>query len=318
MHTVCIIGAGQLGSRHLQGLKRSSYPLDIWVVDASEESLKIAESRFRQVESEVDHRIHFEKTVDSLPYNIDICIVATGSKPRAKIIEDLLSHHKVTYLILEKFLFPVLEEYEMVSKLIKKHNVQVYVNCPRRMYQSYGYIKSILDSSLPIKMIVKGSDWGLCCNAIHFIDIFMKLCEAVSFDVDTTGLIPKIKESKRKGYIEMNGSLEIHTPGDNHLSLISYSPEKECEFSIQITNGDHNIVLNESTGVLKDGEKLINVKTPYQSELTGVLVETLINGGEAHLTEYETSKEYHLNILKALLEYYSQITGTEETLLPIT
>ena len=43
MKTILIAGAGQLGSRHLQGVKTSKYELDIWVYDLSEDSLKVAE-----------------------------------------------------------------------------------------------------------------------------------------------------------------------------------------------------------------------------------------------------------------------------------
>ena len=43
MKTVLIAGAGQLGSRHLQGVKTSKHELDIWVYDLSEDSLAVAE-----------------------------------------------------------------------------------------------------------------------------------------------------------------------------------------------------------------------------------------------------------------------------------
>ena len=33
MYKIAVIGAGQLGSRHLQGLKLSKLKSDIWVVD---------------------------------------------------------------------------------------------------------------------------------------------------------------------------------------------------------------------------------------------------------------------------------------------
>ena len=42
MKRIFIIGAGQLGSRHLQALKSSSNSLNIFIVDPSLESLNIA------------------------------------------------------------------------------------------------------------------------------------------------------------------------------------------------------------------------------------------------------------------------------------
>ncbi len=46
MFNVAIIGAGQLGSRHLQGLKLSSSPLSITVMDSNDESLRVAKERY--------------------------------------------------------------------------------------------------------------------------------------------------------------------------------------------------------------------------------------------------------------------------------
>ena len=45
---IAIIGAGQLGSRHLQGLKKAQLPMNIFVLDASEESLTICEQRYNE------------------------------------------------------------------------------------------------------------------------------------------------------------------------------------------------------------------------------------------------------------------------------
>lgn len=43
MYKIAVIGAGQLGSRHLQGLKLSKLKSDIWVVDNNPNSLQIAQ-----------------------------------------------------------------------------------------------------------------------------------------------------------------------------------------------------------------------------------------------------------------------------------
>ena len=51
MKQVAVIGAGQLGSRHLQGLKVASSPMEITVMDSNEDSLKIAKERYDAVSS---------------------------------------------------------------------------------------------------------------------------------------------------------------------------------------------------------------------------------------------------------------------------
>ena len=78
MKTILIAGAGQLGSRHLQGVKTSNLDLDIWVFDISEESLKVAEERYNQVESKTNKTVHYIKSLREVPFYIDVVIVASS------------------------------------------------------------------------------------------------------------------------------------------------------------------------------------------------------------------------------------------------
>src|SRR3989338_236575 len=106
MFEIYIIGAGQIGSRHLQALKKVSLALSVKVIDPNPESLKIARERYDnappgQFEHKVDYRTKIPKYSDP----IDLAIIATRSDVRAKITADLLKSAKVKYLILEKILF---------------------------------------------------------------------------------------------------------------------------------------------------------------------------------------------------------------------
>jgi len=50
MNRVIIIGAGELGSRHLQGIVRSSRPLEITCIDLFESALIRARKRLEEIE----------------------------------------------------------------------------------------------------------------------------------------------------------------------------------------------------------------------------------------------------------------------------
>ena len=81
-----LVGAGQLGSRYLQGLAHVDTPLSITVVDPSLESLGVAKSRYRQtvdsIASTVAHKISFEQNLLQIPSCIDICCVVTPANCR--------------------------------------------------------------------------------------------------------------------------------------------------------------------------------------------------------------------------------------------
>ena len=89
MYRIQIIGAGQLGSRHLQALSSVAEPLSIDVIDPSLDSLAIAKERFEAMPKIHTHSVNYHQEILH-DLNIDIVIVASGAKPRRKIIENLL------------------------------------------------------------------------------------------------------------------------------------------------------------------------------------------------------------------------------------
>ena len=317
LYNIAIIGTGQLGSRHLQGLKTASSALTITVVDSSDESLKIAKERYNAVDEIGEKTIQYVKNIESLPAQLDLVIIATNSKSRALIVKRLLTHSSVKYLILEKVLFTQLSDYEEIGVLLKKKNVQCWVNCPRRMFGSYSMIKNSIDYTYPIKMEYVGKDWGLCCNAMHFIDVFMYLTQDKTFTINTEGIEPNIYESKRPGYIEMYGTLRITTESGDEL-ILSCLSSIDQPTHVEIKNGLNYFALDETSGILlKDGKKT-KVDTPYQSQTTGILADIILRTGYSPLTPYEKSAQYHKVYIQKFLERYNEITGEDSKELPIT
>ena len=64
-----VIGAGQLGSRHLQGLLRLTIKQKIFVLEPSEVSLELSKTRANEIPNE--HEIIFSKDWDILPQNLE-------------------------------------------------------------------------------------------------------------------------------------------------------------------------------------------------------------------------------------------------------
>ena len=317
MYQVAIIGAGQLGSRHLQGLKGAASPLAITVMDSSKDSLQVSKERYEAVTAVGEKSIEYVTSINELPKDFDLVIVATGSKPRATIIKSLLDNCSVKYLVLEKVLFPTLNDYKEIETLLTVKQVRCWVNCPRRMFGMYKQIKETIDTSKPLYMTNAGEDWGLCCNAIHMIDLFMYLTEETTYSVETNFLNNEIEESKRGGYIEMTGKLKISTPKGNELTLIS---EKNFtgEKNFLIENGDYLYTISEGEGFWLKNKKY-GYSIPYQSQLTGVLADEILKTGGCSLTPYSLSALYHKPFIETMLAKYNAIQETPDNkLLPIT
>ena len=81
--------------------------------------------------------IYYLQLIEQLPTELDLVVIATSSKPRLTILKSLLAKVKVTNIILEKFLFTGLTDYDEAEQLLQINHVNVWVNCPRRLFDFY-------------------------------------------------------------------------------------------------------------------------------------------------------------------------------------
>lgn len=317
MKKVSIIGAGQLGSRHLQGLKTAQTEMEIWVIDSCEESLKVAKERCEAVESKTSKTVHYAQNIDDLPQNLDLVIIATGSKPRASIIKSLLSKVSVRYLVLEKFLFTRLHDFDEIEALLKEKGVKCWVNCPRRMWPSYEAIKKLVVPEKPVIIEYCDLDWGMCCNSVHLIDIWMSLAGNCQFDVDLSAVEPRVMESKRSGYIELFGK-EVFRSLNGDVLVQTCLHEYSGNTDVIIQNDDNVFIVNEGSGVWSVNGNEHQTKTPYQSGLTGILADEIITTGDCRLTPYSISSQYHKPYLQAVIQFVNKLQGSDSDSCPIT
>lgn len=318
MKTILIAGAGNIGSRHLQGTTTSKQDLDIWVFDLSEESLRIAKERFEQMPNSGKKKAHFVTNLRETPEQIDVAIVATGSKPRAAIVKDLLELKQVRYMVLEKFLFGSMSEYHEIGSLLKEKGVLTWVNCPFRLYEGYNILKGMFDHTQPIiASYGNGGDWGLCCNSIHYIDIFMYLTGCNDYSLDISGLEPTVIDSKRPGYIELVGNLVVKTKNGDKLTLKT-SLEGSVESIIHFANGQHLAEADEINNTLVFDGKEIPLGFKYQSSLTGSVIDDLLINNKCGLSTFDNSAKYHLRFLSEIIPFVNKIKGWDSDSCPIT
>ena len=77
---VALIGAGNIGSRHLQALKKVGFPLKIIVVEPDSNSLITAKERYNSVlDLRFQHEIRYYNKTEASNEEIDLAIIATNS-----------------------------------------------------------------------------------------------------------------------------------------------------------------------------------------------------------------------------------------------
>ena len=148
------------------------------------------------------------------------------------------------------------------------------------------------------------------------------MTEKTDIKIDTNELENIIFDSKRNGFNEFKGKLKIHTRRGDTLALID-KVKYDDSHTISISNGNiqYNIFEREGLVVKHISENEIqedNLKIQFQSELTGSIVDQIIDTGKSDLTTYDECMRYHIPMLDAFNNHISKATGKAIRICPIT
>lgn len=321
---VLLIGAGGIGSRHLQGLKKSNVPIEIEVVDPSSSSIEIAKERYGEIEiNENIKQINYYPNIEDASDNIDLSIVATTSEIRYPVVKELLKNKVVNNLVLEKVLFQTIDAYTEIKNLLEYKNVKCWVNHPRRMYPFYIELKKKLLNANRVSLNYHGGDWGLACNGLHHIDLLAYLVDSQNVELNSVYLDQEIFSSKRKKFKEVFGLLNGKI--NNHLfSLSSLDCSSPSLLSIVSDNLFLRINENKEEIIICDkvdnwverrkSEKIIY----FQSELTHIFVEDILLNGICDLVSYQDACKLHVPFIHCLKDHFENVSGVKMNSCPIT
>ncbi len=324
--TIALIGAGNIGSRHLQGLAGGASPIEVYVVEKDPVAAGLSRDRLNEAllrTGKKNMTCHWLDTIDGLPDGLDVAIVATGSMPRREIIEILVKRAAVRFLILEKFLFPRPEDYPQIQALLADRGITAYVNTPRRCWPAYRRLLDRIPANSPVRLDVGiSSRNGLATNAIHMIDLLGFISrDSVSFEFGGDRLLPSQKGSRHHGMVEFEGTL---TGGSSRGDVFSMSavPSDEAEDFIHIEVGGRVFKIDEAAQKMSiaDGDAIDTTDFPivYQSQLTGTVVDGLLENGACDLPAYAVSAQYHLECIEAFMNAEAFLTGKRQSLCRVT
>ena len=121
---ILISGAGQLGSRYLQGMAKCNSPLRIFVHDRNKWSIELAKKRWDEVSRKNNaHVVSYITSLKKLPQTIDIAIVSTTADVRLSAVNDICKNTNVNYWILEKVLVQSENDLDKLISTIKEARV---------------------------------------------------------------------------------------------------------------------------------------------------------------------------------------------------
>tara|TARA_B110000495_G_C23009319_1_gene596783 strand:- start:513 stop:1499 length:987 start_codon:yes stop_codon:yes gene_type:complete len=323
---ILVIGCGGIGSRHLESLCKIDIPVNIYGFDINDDSLTKVK---KLIEPKNNLNVKLINLSKELPENIsqfDLCIISTSSNVRLKLLKKIVSKYIIKNLILEKVLFQSIPEYEEAKNVIDKNKINCWVNCSRREDKFWGEIKKILSDHSNLSLYYGNSNWDLCCNSIHMIDLAAWLFNDSIEYIDNSLLDKKIYESKRKDFIEFTGILTGKFKNGSVFKLEStYGiPRNESKFEI-VGEGIRLIVneYDEKCILYKERnnnwiQENLNFHRLLQSEKTHDVAKKILQQQKCNLTKLNESIQIHEPLIESFTEHLNKISNSKFDYCPIT
>lgn len=312
---VLISGAGELGSRYLQSMVPCSLPLTIYIHSDNPRSLEICVQRWMTAQGNTTHhKIIVCHSFDMLPDHLNIAIVSSTSKSRPLLVEAIAKKASVEYWILEKILTQNPDAIEQMLAFVSTGQ-KCWVNYYMQGEEWYAEIKRQLSIARPMHMRVYGGEWGLACNALHFIHLHEWFANTKLVSLDVGGLSTAWHESKRPGNWEIYGQLSAEFADGSNLELLA--KPGPVQYLISVRDDQNEWEIDEPSGVAHRDDGLeIKGRVPYQSERR--LIEEILTTGNSRLPTFETIIATDELFIRAMLKHWQQHKNLKAISVPIT
>ena len=297
MKKILIVGLGPMGIAHLKSFQNKSSKYQIFLSDLN--MSKIANKNFKLFKK-------FRNLIlsNDLPKNLklDLVIISTNSKERYIVIRKVLDTNKVKNILLEKFIFLNIKDYNLFKKLVKRNKIKnVFVNTWGDYLMKNLKIISLLKNKKNLKLTINFNKGDMLTNLIHYFDMVYSFTEEKKFHLIYKKV--RIIRSKRKEYKEIDGNLIVRL-GTNFISFDSRFKRKFATMKIVGNNLDYSIEIdNLGFCNLYKKEKIIKkIPFPFASKKTEFWFSNFLlkKKKEVFTQNYERITYLSIQILKIL------------------
>lgn len=293
-----IIGVGGIGFRHFESLNKLKN-INLYLVDP-----KIKFIKKNKIKNEINQKnsYYYYKNIKSIQKKkYSLVIVSTNSNVRFNIFKFIIINKISKNIILEKIVFSKLSEYQNYKDILEKYKFNCWVNCLNRVFSISSQLKKKHKKTQPKKIIVSGNNWGLGCNFIHFLDLASYLSGNSNIKYVKTK-IDKIINSKRKGFLEFHGKINIILNNLCEVSMQSKSGDTKYKLKIKYPGSTYVIdEINNKTHIFKKQRKIkLNLVTQRVSDLTSIYATKIIKKKSPGLVTLKKSLDLHYPIIEAI------------------
>lgn len=312
MYKIVIVGFGSIGFRYFEAINKIRLPnIEIFIVDKKIKSL-MKHRNLNKRFIKTSHNLKF------IPKKIDLCIISTTCQNRHTLLKKLINRSKPKNLILEK---PLTQSPNELLKLnnILKNIKNIWVNTDRRCLNIYKFIGSKLNTKNKILMKVEGNSWGICCNSLHFVDLFSFLSDQYLSTIKEKSSL-KWVPAKRSGFKELDEG-KLNLKFGKHELYLSSSKKKSSKknLKILIKNGKKKFYIKEEMKhfELKYNEKISFFKNePLSIKMTNILKKIILKN-KSNLPHYSNSSRLYYPLISFFLKKW-QVFNPKSIKVPIT
>jgi len=269
--------------------------------------------------------IRYETDLSALPKHLDVAIIATNADIRPRIVERMLAANDIDFLILEKVVAQSPAAIDDISDALSRSGTKAWVNCTRRMWTFYRELKARFDRGRVLHVDVSGTDWGLGCNAIHFLDLVSWFNGSLGLTLSGARLDRTLVPAKRPGFKEFTGALTGDWDIGTSIQIASWRTAA-APFLLELRGEDIIAIVREDDGIAWIAEREHEWRwteqrfsQEFQSALTDRAVSQLLATGDCELTPFSESARLHAAMLSALFPILREMSEfTDARNCPIT
>jgi hypothetical protein len=305
MNRLVLIGAGNIGFRHLQAACSTPTIKEITVIEPNSNRLQKA---LQTAELAGKKTSGFPSlNADTISGKVDCLISATTTEVQYAN-RSLYRKIEPRFILLEK---PISQSMSKLNELIEglSGNSQIYVNCARNIGLGIQEIKNSTRGKR-IHIEVFGNNWGLGCNMVHFIELFRFLTDSKKVTVKNASITNSPYPNKRGAqYEEFLGSAAFFNEHGDSLQVTCGAYDSQSSGISLLLKEKQNdsalFLIEEKTRTFSNLSTM--TKKPlgdyFVSESTRIFLESILNKTEIenlHFPTLREAKTSHIAYFEAL------------------
>lgn len=247
--SILLIGAGNLGSRHLQSLADAPWIGRVVVVEPSQAAAEVARTRWHDVPNCQGKELIFAALDDVAQHGpFHAAVIATPAPGRLQVLRAVLGLG-IKRVLCEKVLFQSEAELDDALTLAAEAGADIRVNHIYRYLDALCKLRA-LTVGQKVSMSVDIDGDGMGCNLIHYVDLFAYLSGSDVSEL-TAEIDKPVHESKRGGnFVEFTGKAVAADALGGQLRVAYHDKAPAAAPRICVEGEFGRVVFDEAAGTV--------------------------------------------------------------------